>query len=218
MVEVFEHPDHAALWKAATKGEPVDWQKIFQDYQATVDWPACTFYKELMARYPNAKVLLSVRDPEKWYESVKSTIYQVNQRSRTSSNSLPFLFLKLIKPGIATAVPMVNQLIWQDTFHDRFEDKEFAISIFNQHNEEVKNSVPPEKLLVYSVKDGWEPLCTFLDVPVPDVPFPHLNDRESFPGNKMRQEMQKRMVRGALLTAVAVGVLLILRGLIKQRR
>ncbi len=194
MVEVFEHPEHVALWKAATEGESVNWQKIFHEYQATVDWPACTFYKELMATYPNAKVLLSMRDPEKWYESTKSTIYQVSQRSRTSSALLVFFFLKLVKHGIAAATPMVNRLVWKDTFHDRFEEKEYATSVFNQHNEEVKNYVPPEKLLVYSVKDGWEPLCAFLGVPVPDVSFPHLNDRESFPGNEMGQYIQKRAV------------------------
>jgi hypothetical protein len=216
MVEVFEHPEHVALWQAATKGESVDWQEIFHEYQATVDWPACTFYKELMATYPNAKVLLSVRDPEKWYESAKSTIYQVNQRRRTFFNSLLFLLFKLMRPGIVAGVPMVNQLIWKGTFHDRFEDKEYAISVFNQHNEEVKNYVPPEKLLIYSVKDGWEPLCAFLGVPVPDVPFPHLNDRESFPGNRMGQEIQKRVVRGTLVAAAAVGAFLVLRRLIRR--
>ncbi len=180
MVEVFEHSGHAVQWEAASRNEQIDWEAIFQGYQATVDWPGCTFYKQLMAAYPTAKVLLSVRDPEKWYESVKNTIYQVTKNGPTSFTRPPSLLLSSTPPDIATVKPMIDQLIWNDTFHNRFEDKEHAISVFNQHNEEVKAYVPPEKLLVYQVKEGWGPLCTFLDVPMPDMPFPYLNDRESF--------------------------------------
>jgi hypothetical protein len=75
MVEVFEHPEHVSLWEAATRGEPLDWEKIFGSYQAAVDWPTAAFYKELMEVYPEAKVLLTTRDPERWYESTKHTIY-----------------------------------------------------------------------------------------------------------------------------------------------
>src|SRR5689334_21359331 len=156
MVEVFEHPEHVPAWNAAARGEPVDWKKLFHDYQATVDWPGCTFYKQLMAEYPEAKVLLSVRDPEKWYESVSSTIYEVSRRSRSPFTPLLMLLLSVMRPGIAQTVPMVNRLIWDGTVQQRFEEKEFALSVFNRHNEEVKNYVPPEKLLVYSVKEGWE--------------------------------------------------------------
>src|SRR5579884_3535914 len=76
MIEVFQHPDHLLQWEAATRGEAIDWRKLLEGYQAAVDWPACSFYKQLMEIYPDAKVLLTVRDPEKWYESVISTIYQ----------------------------------------------------------------------------------------------------------------------------------------------
>jgi hypothetical protein len=171
MVEVFAHPEHMAFWEMAARGESGDWHGVFRGYQATVDWPGCTFYKQLMLTYPDARVLLSVRDAEKWYESVKSTIYLASHRAET--------------PDTATRMPMVNQLVWHGTFHDRFLEKEYAISLFEQHNEEVKKYVPAEKLLVYDVKEGWEPLCTFLGVPVPDVPFPHLNDREDFLSSRM---------------------------------
>ncbi len=180
MVEVFEHSEHLAYWEAASRNELMDWNTMFHDYPATVDWPGCTFYKDLMVTYPTAKVLLSVRDPEKWYESVKSTIYQVSKREITSFSASPSSFLNSIQPDIASIKSVIDRLIWDGTFHNRFEDKEYAISIFNQHNEEVKAYVPPEKLLVYEVKESWEPLCTFLNVPIPDMPFPHLNDRESF--------------------------------------
>jgi hypothetical protein len=178
MLELFEHPQHIPYWEAAVHNEQVDWDAIFQGYQATVDWPSCTFYKHLLAAYPSAKVLLSVRDPEQWYESVKSTVYRVSSSTQASFAASP---LFTIPPNVAAVQPVVNQLVWNDTFHNRFEEKEYAIAVFNQHNEEVKRSVPSEKLLVYQVKEGWEPLCAFLGVPVPDVPFPRLNDRGSFP-------------------------------------
>lgn len=166
MTELFFHPEANDQWVALVDGEPVSWSTVFNGYQATVDWPACAYYKELMQAYPEARVLLSVRDPEKWYESVINTIYQVSRRDPSSPHAR-----------------MIRKLIWDGTFHGRFEDKAYAISVFQTHNEEVKRLVPPEKLLVYDVKEGWEPLCTFLGVPVPlDMPFPHLNDRQEFLG------------------------------------
>jgi hypothetical protein len=172
MIEVIEHPEYAARWEAASKGERASWSEVFRGYQSTVDWPGCTFYKQLMEEYPDAKVLLSVRDPESWYESVKSTIYQSIHRA-------------VVNPITAARISMLKGIIWDGTFQDRFEEREYATSIFKRHNEEVKRYVPAEKLLVYEVKEGWAPLCAFLGVSVPDVPFPRLNDRESFPGNRL---------------------------------
>jgi hypothetical protein len=176
MSELFEKPHVDEQWDAIVSGEPADWPAIFKGYQATVDWPACAFYKELMQVYPNAKVLLSVRDPEKWYESVTSTIYPVSHQNANSN------------PDRSVHRHMVDTLIWQRTFDNRFEDKEYAIGVFLRHNEEVKQHVPAEKLLVYNVKEGWEPLCAFLGVEVPaGKPFPHDNDRATFLGDTMRQ-------------------------------
>ena len=79
MIEVFEHPEHAGFWQAAWRGEPVDWDGLLGGYEAAVDWPACTFYEELLQRYPDARVLLSVRDPERWYESTRDTIYRISK-------------------------------------------------------------------------------------------------------------------------------------------
>lgn len=182
MTEVFQHPAHMPIWEAAANGQPIDWHKLFEGYHATVDWPACTFYKALMQAYPDAKVLLSVRDPEKWYDSVLNTIYQIRNRTATSSTSAAlFLLMKTFIPWLRNLTRMLDALIWEGTFHGRLTDKDYAISIYNQHNAEVKQYVPSEKLLVFNVKEGWEPLCAFLDVPIPqNKPFPHLNDRASF--------------------------------------
>ena len=88
MIEVFERPADIAVWEAAALGKPIDWKALFAGYQATVDWPACIFYKELMQVYPDAKVLLTVRNPENWYESANSTIFQMRSRPSPISEQI----------------------------------------------------------------------------------------------------------------------------------
>jgi hypothetical protein len=117
-----------------------------------------------MEVYPAAKVLLTIRDPEKWYESTKHTIYTMVDAPEPSS-----------------MLRMATKLVWEQTFGRNFEDRRHAIEVFERHNQEVKEHVPAERLLVYEVKDGWEPLCEFLGAEVPKgEPFPHLNDTEAF--------------------------------------
>jgi len=171
MMEVFEHPDHVRLWAAAARGEAVDWNDLFAAYQATTDWPACTFWRSLVAAYPEAKVLLSVRDPERWYESVHGTIYQVFRHQFSAPGGMPEL---------EAYRDMIQAVVWEGTFGGRFEDRAQAIEAFRRHTADVVGDVPPERLLVYELGQGWEPLCAFLGVPVPDEPFPHLNDAASF--------------------------------------
>lgn len=171
MVDVFQTPEHVPLWKeaamlkAAGEAERIDWATLLEGFRSTADWPGCTFYRELMARFPDAKVLLSVRDPERWYESVDETTY------------------KLIRHRVPNPQPwreLHEILIWQGTFDGRFEERDHAIAVFERHNAEVRAHVPAERLLEYTVGEGWEPLCAFLDVTVPEEPFPHLNDRAAF--------------------------------------
>jgi Sulfotransferase domain len=185
MTEVFAHPEHVELWSAATQGEPLDWERIFDGYRATVDWPGCTFYNELMESYPDAKVILTVRDPQGWYESAYNTIYRI-----TGAASSPIFYLAgLIMPRarrMKQAHRMIVELIWERDLDGRFEDREYAIATFERHTEEVEQRVPAEKLLVYEVKEGWAPLCEFLGVEVPNKPFPHLNDAEVFRGRIRR--------------------------------
>jgi len=220
MTELFQHPDQIAYWEAATNGEPVDWHELFNHYQATVDWPACAFYAQLMEAYPEAKVLLSVRDPDRWYESVISTIYQTSGMLKSPQGRFRFSLFRILSPQRARIVRMINTLIWQNTFDNRFEDKAHALAVFQQHIEEVKQRVPADKLLVYNVKDGWEPLCAFLGVEVPaNIPFPHLNDRNNFVGRTRRRQENLRMVGitlGALFSFTTL--LLLLTRLSKRNR
>jgi hypothetical protein len=138
------------------------------EYKAGLDYPLAAFYKELLAVFPEAKVILTVRDPGRWYESTRETIYQ--------GTALPDWLLKLLPP-FRGMKKMVLATTWDKLFSGRFEDRDYAIRVFEEHIAEVQRVVPSEKLLVFSVKDGWEPLCNFLGVPTPDKTFPHINDR-----------------------------------------
>jgi hypothetical protein len=169
MSEVPQRAGHIDLWYAAVQGASVDWDTLLGRYQATVDFPGCLFYRELMARYPDAKVLLSVRDPERWYESTYETIYQ-------ATNSVP-LWFRILFPPMGKLYEMVHHSTWQGLFQGQFADRQRAVQTFVAWNEQVQRDVPAEKLLVYNVKAGWGPLCAFLDIPAPNKPFPHVNDR-----------------------------------------
>ncbi len=202
MTELFGHPEHADSWDAARRGEAVDWDALLAGYEATVDWPGCTFYEELMGRYPKAKVLLSVRESERWYRSTRDTVYELSRITVLSSLSRPtFRLVGLFIPAIGKVARMNTRLIWEDTFDGRFEDEAYARAVFERHNAEVRRRVPSEKLLVYEVKEGWGPLCDFLGVEVPDKPFPHLNDT-----GEMRRRI--RLVRAISFVAPAIPVLL----------
>lgn len=195
MIEVFRHPEHAEFWEAAWRGEPVDWDGVLGAYEATVDWPACTFYRELLQRHPEAKVLLSVRDPESWYASTRESIYELSKIIAGSRLSRAiFAFVSLFVPGVFDIGRMTKEIIWQGTFDGEFEDEHHAIEVFNRHNAEVRRRVPRDQLFVYEVEEGWGPLCEFLSVEEPDKPFPRLNDAA---------EMRRRIV-GVRALSVAV--------------
>jgi hypothetical protein len=174
MVDLMPHPDRAPMFLAALNGEDVDWNVVFDGFASTVDWPGCTFYDRILAAYPTAKVILSVRDSEKWYASAERTIYALKEAASRGA-------LEGDGPGAPPEVlSMIRTLIWDTTFEDRFADKEFAISVFEKHNEAVKRTVPADQLLVYEIQEGWGPICEFLGVEAPADDFPHLNDAESF--------------------------------------
>jgi hypothetical protein len=174
MIDVARQPELLPAWQAAVDGEPVDWNEVFDGWESTVDWPACTFWEQIWETFPDAKILLSVRDPEAWYASCLKSIHasaQAAGRGELRGGSVE------VSPE---AMKMINGLIWNGTFEGRFGDKDYAIQVFNAHNEDVERKVPADRLLVYEITQGWEPLCEFLEVPVPDAPMPHLNDATSF--------------------------------------
>jgi hypothetical protein len=166
MIELFMHPAHAAMWARAADGHP-EWEKLFGGYASTVDYPGCTFWGDLARFYPEAKVLLSVRDAQAWFDSTQETIFSDRSTQSLEGSPLKEFF---------------DKTVWRG-YRDRIHDREFMIDYFTRHNAEVKQAVPRERLLVYEATQGWEPLCAFLGVPVPDRPFPHANSREEYAKN-----------------------------------
>jgi len=196
--EVFKHPEQVAFWEAACRGERVDWEGFFAGYGLAVDWPAFSFYGELMEAFPEAPVILTVRDPGRWYESVRSTIYGIHKLSAGPAPvRLAFALAGLFAPAVTGIPRLADAILWDGLFDGRFEDRSYAIEMFHRHNEEVRRRVPPERLLVYDVKEGWAPLCDFLGVEVPDEPFPHLNHT---------REMRRRLL-GLVAASAAVPIL-----------
>ncbi len=184
MTEILKrHPEHVKIWMDASDGKPVDWPALFSRYQATVDFPGCLFYKELLQQYPEAKVILTYRDPDRWYSSTQKTIYAQKTKASPSGHSTRSLLSRLSKK---TSDPqelgnLQDYLLWEGIFNGRFEDKDFAIDVYQKHLDQVKEVVPSDQLLVFHVKEGWTPICKFLGVPVPiNKPFPHLNPRQQF--------------------------------------
>jgi Sulfotransferase domain len=159
MMEVRPHPERVAQWRRIAAGEPVDWEAVFAGFAATVDWPACNYYRELMARYPDAKVILSLREASGWFRSTQATIFG----DAVQRQAPPF-------------VAKILAAVVGDDLHDR----ERCIAAFERHNAEVKAFVPKDRLLVFDAAEGWKPLCAFLGVPVPDTPFPSVNTTEQF--------------------------------------
>lgn len=209
MTEVFAHPQHAKVWRAAGRGEPVDWNDFLAGYESVVDWPACTFYGDLMREYPDAKVLLSVRDAERWYESTRNTIYEISRvigGSRLSRTV--FGVIGLLVPAAREVGSMTGEVIWRGTFDGRFENRDHAIGVYERHNEEVRRRVPSDRLLVYEVKQGWGPLCDFLGVPEPDEPFPRLNDTAEFRRGIVAMRALSFGLPGALALLAAVILLM----------
>ena len=176
MTEVFGNPKQAPTWLAAARGEPVDWKKFLAGYQATIDWPSCHFWRDLALRFPDAKVLLTARDPEKWFSSFSNTILKVLTAPRPEGD---------VDVDMAIVGQMAGFIVGEKTFGGNF-DKAHLLKVYNDHTETVKRTIPPERLLVYDVSQGWEPLCRFLEVPVPDIDFPRTNSREEFFERKPR--------------------------------
>jgi hypothetical protein len=178
MLGLLEKPDEIRLWLNAARGEPMDWEEVYRGYRSTVDWPGACFWRELSERYPTAKVILSIRDPERWYESVLSTIYRAAMDDSPAAS-----------PVLAEARTMSRELVWDGLFEGRFTDRNHALRIFNDHIEAVRGQLPTDRLLLFDAAQGWEPLCAFLGTQVPAEPFPRRNRRQEF-GSLLREHTQ----------------------------
>jgi len=170
-----ENKSHINFWNDvanAPEGQQHNWDEVLGNYTAAVDNPACCVWKELMEAYPDAKVLLTLHPggPEAWYNSTMNTIY-------FTETLWQFKVLKAVIPFMHKFGNMCTKLIWQRSHKGTMSNKTAAIARYQQHIDDVKATVPPEKLLIFSVNEGWEPLCKFLGVDIPASAFPNVNDR-----------------------------------------
>lgn len=169
MIELMKMPERIALWDRAAdqkeSGASVDWDGVLKGFNATVDWPSCTFYRELAARYPDAKVILTLRDADKWFDSTQATIFKaMDQLTADVQNPMGNMVRKVI----------------MKMFDYNMHDRATCIAVYNKHNDDVKKNIPASRLLVFNPADGWKPLCDFLGVAVPETPFPSVNTTEEF--------------------------------------
>jgi hypothetical protein len=172
MVEVFAHPEQVPIWTDAIEGRAVDWGQLMDGYMAQVDWPGASFWPDLLDANPDATVVLSVRDPDAWYTSASNTIFQGLHRSDGELGSWMASMKRLLG----------------DRFCNDFADRRAMVAAFERHNDEVRRRVPSAQLLEWNAKDGWEPVCARLGVPVPEEPFPLTNTTEEFRANVLQQQ------------------------------
>ena len=179
MVDVLADLDQAKLWQRALDGE-APWEQIFDGFNSTVDWPGGYFYRELIDVYPDAKVLLSVREAQAWERSMRETVWAV--RHGESLVRLLSSAQAHVNEQWRGFLEMIDRLVWEGegTFASGHAEPQQLIDTMIRHNREVEEVVPSERLLVWDVKEGWERLCEFLEAPVPQQPFPHVNDRTEF--------------------------------------
>ncbi|KAJ5826819.1 hypothetical protein N7447_003582 [Penicillium robsamsonii] len=157
------------LFTNAYMSRTCDWDSAFSGYDAAVDWPAAEFWEELAAEYPDAKVILTIRDPESWYTSVSKTIQDWPMRPDLE-------WPEQMRKGQQMAAAIIRDGVLRG-----FDDKAAKITQFKEHIKRVKRTIPAHRLLVMDPTEGWEPLCEFLGVPSPvEIPYPHSNRGTDF--------------------------------------
>jgi hypothetical protein len=181
MVNVLRDLDLTPRWRSALEGSSDELVSLFDGFHATVDWPGAFFYRELMEAYPDAKVLLSVRDGEAWERSMGDTIWGIFYGD-ILIHDLSSALAK-VDPKWAAYIELMMTM-WEKSgllgSERQGAGSGYMAVTMKSYNEEVRRTVPPERLLVWSPADGWGPLCEFLGAPVPDAPFPHVNDSQGF--------------------------------------
>lgn len=161
MFEVNSSDEQKRRWRAFVKGEPIGWDRLLEGYVSCVDWPSAHYWKELSQVYPGAKVVLTWRSADSWWESFSRTLVPAIQASKDPDS----LGLALVRDRV---------------FSGRPHEREHAIAVYEANVAAVKATIAPQRLLVHGAGDGWEPLCAFLGVPVPDQPYPSRNSGDDF--------------------------------------
>lgn len=192
MEELLRNPHHVQHWDDAYQQQPVDWDALFDGYKAAVDFPTAMYYNDLATHYPAARVILSVRDADRWYDSVCKTIFSFDPGVRLKLKMLMMLPFSSTARNLLRVIRLNNKAVWGHLFGGRFKDRSHAIYTYHRHIDEVQASIPANRLLIFRAADGWEPLCEYLGVPVPNEPFPRVNAMDKF------HDWARSMVRDVL--------------------
>jgi hypothetical protein len=169
--ELLSHPEQVHDWQGIVAGRRMNWGDVFAGYRSQVDWPGAHVWRDLAVAYPQAKVIHTVRPEEDWWRSFSQTIAAL----LISDQQVP-----PPPPHIQALTQMATEMIAAQTFGSALTDKGAAIAAYRRRTEEVRAAIAPERLLVFDVAEGWQPLCRFLDVPAPVTPFPHLNSADAW--------------------------------------
>ena len=162
MMELFGHPADIEHWQSAAEGVMPDWYRLFANYRAAVDWPASAYWSELAEAFPDAIVVLSTRPTDEWWRSADRTIWEASQRPVPPD------------PVAQAQMTMVKRML-AERFTPQWSDEAASKAAYERHNERVRASVAPERLVEWQPGDGWGRLCAALDLPVPNNAFPHVN-------------------------------------------
>ena len=169
MEEVLQHPEQVPYWQAIAAGKPVNWDVVFAGYRSQCDWPGAHVWRALAAAYPDAKVIHTFRPEEQWWKSFSATIGTL----LSGHKDMP------APPHVRAIMDAAYQMICVQTMNGSL-DRESALAAYRRRAEDVRAAISPERLLMLDVAQGWEPLCRFLNVPVPSVPFPRVNSTKEF--------------------------------------
>jgi hypothetical protein len=169
MEEVMKNPSQLPNWQAAADGHQVDWNDVFAGYNSAVDWPTAHYWRELADVYPNSKILLSVRPVDRWWDSFSGTIKKILEIRDTIPDEYP-----------RCVSDMAYKIIAEQTFKGTMDDKSVVLAQYQKRIDDVKQTIPKNRLLIFDVTEGWVPLCNFLNLPIPSGDFPRSNSKEEF--------------------------------------
>lgn len=200
--ELVNEPSRSAEWLAVAKDpDSADWKRMYATYNSAVGTPTTTFWRHVIDAFPTAKVIVTVRDPNEWYDSATRTIGEALE---------PPLLIRMLTWRPERGPDLLDEVQRMAREHEggQFTDRAEAVAAFERHIADVRAHVPADRLLLYRVRDGWEPLCAFLGVPVPTTPFPRENSRATF-RRRLRKSFTRVIVRraaGAVAVAVVVAL------------
>ena len=203
MFEVMNDPARVRQWLDIARGAEPHWDRVFDGYRSAVDWPVAAYWQELADAYPDAKLVLTVRDPDSWYDSVRRTIFKIRIDPPGGVAGAAARLAEKVSPDLRAFLAMTHETIEQPLFDGRLTDRAYMTSVFTRHIEQVQAAFPAGRLLTFRATDGWPPLCDFLGVPVPDRPYPRENSSAEF--GRIAGPHFARLVYGPLLRWAHIG-------------